>query len=305
MTRSYLLKGFCLLGLLAPVQFTEAATATVGPAAETEARQIAGNDPLRLRALALCNANPDRDAIAREEKLPAARIFDDLYFVGNTSVSAWLWRTNDGFVLIDTLGGDEEAHAGILAGMEQFGVSPEQIKLVIITHGHSDHSGGARLIREKVPGARLAMTEQTYRVAVQSISRNGGEFPRVDLVLKDGMRLPGGMRAFETPGHSPGTTSLIFPVRSGGRRHVMSLLGGSASYRLSDGDLLAYSASARRFADLARSAGVEFVVSNHQAIDSTRTWIDGLARGQRPMPLSAREVSDYYRVVDSCARSHL
>jgi len=142
-------------------------------------------------------------------------------------------------------------------------------------------------------------------VAVQANGGNGAGFPKLDIVLKDGMRMAGGLRIYESPGHSPGTVSLIFPVRLDGDRHRISLLGGSASYRLSEAELTDYSASARRFAAIARAAGVDFVVSNHQAIDRTRSWIEGLAKRQRPTPMSAGAVGDYYRIVDLCARSHL
>lgn len=277
---------------------------SIGPAARAEAQSLAGTDTLLNRALVLCDPNPDRTEIAKQEELPAARIFDNLYFLGNKSVSAWLWEGPDGFVLIDTLSSAEEA-AQILSGLQNFGIDPVRIKRVIITHGHFDHSGGAQFLRNKLSSALFAMTEQTYRVALQENSSHGAAFPKADIILTDGMRWHGGLRIVETPGHSPGTTSVILPVRAGNSTYVASLLGGSASYRLPDRDLRAYSSSTRRFAAIAAASGSDYVISNHQAIDSTRSWIDGLAQGIAPAPMPRKQIRNYYRIVDLCARSHL
>lgn len=295
--------GLVLLGVSGQAAWAQ--DASIGQAARAEALQLAGTDPLLNRVMVLCDPNPDRNAVARQQDIPPARIFDNLYFLGNKGVSAWLWQWPDGFVLIDTLSGPEEAEANILNSLSQFGIAPERIKLIIITHGHFDHSGGAEFLRNKLPAARFAMTEQTYRVAAQTSGSKGTAFPKNDLVLKDGMRLPGGLRVYETLGHSPGTTSLIFPVRLGSTLHMASLLGGSSSYRLSGADLVAYSNSTRRFASLAETAGVDYVISNHQAIDSTRAWIDALGKGGHPAPMLHDEVQAYYRTVDLCARSYL
>lgn len=152
------LLGLALFSIASPAQPASAQGETIGPPAWAEARQVAADDPLLSRALVLCSPNPDREAVAREDELPATRIFDDLYFVGNKAVSAWLWRGPDGFVLIDTLGGPREAQVGIVVALEQFGIAPAEIVTVIITHGHLDHSGAASFLRERFPRARFAMT---------------------------------------------------------------------------------------------------------------------------------------------------
>ena len=94
------------------------------PSAETvaahvaEAQRLADNDLKPL--LTLCNAAPAiRPDQASIDKLLAAvigqpapdpgRVFENLYFVGSSWVSAWAIRTSQGVILIDALNNADEA----------------------------------------------------------------------------------------------------------------------------------------------------------------------------------------------------
>lgn len=45
----------------------------------------------------------------------------------------------------------------VLAALEELGVAPAQITYVIVTHIHLDHAGGAGLLLEKLPNAKLVV----------------------------------------------------------------------------------------------------------------------------------------------------
>src|SRR5690606_38944601 len=50
---------------------------------------------------------------------------------------------SDGIILIDAMNNADDAEHVIDVGMRKLGLDPAQIKMLIITHGHGDHYGGA------------------------------------------------------------------------------------------------------------------------------------------------------------------
>lgn len=60
---------------------------------------------------------------------------------------------NEGPVLIDT--GAARSHEQLLEGLSQLGITPREIRHVIITHVHLDHAGGAGQFMALAPGAIL------------------------------------------------------------------------------------------------------------------------------------------------------
>jgi hydroxyacylglutathione hydrolase len=69
-------------------------------------------------------------------------------------VPAYLIKLSDGFILIDT--GDVSDCGNLENALEQAAVTPENLKLVLLTHGDFDHSGNAAFLQQKY-GARIAM----------------------------------------------------------------------------------------------------------------------------------------------------
>lgn len=78
---------------------------------------------------------------ARQKQAPY-RAFDNVWQVGIAWVSSWAVNTGDGWVLIDTT---HEPFVGMLIdNLRAVGVPLDQIRYVLMTHGHFDHAGGAR-----------------------------------------------------------------------------------------------------------------------------------------------------------------
>ena len=72
----------------------------------------------------------------------------------NITVNCYLVRTDKGYILIDT--GMSNQRSAIKQELEQAGCQPGTLKLIILTHGDSDHCGNAAYLRQKF-GARIAM----------------------------------------------------------------------------------------------------------------------------------------------------
>jgi glyoxylase-like metal-dependent hydrolase (beta-lactamase superfamily II) len=143
-----------------------------------------------------------------------------LYRLGGRLVSAHLLVDEHGLVLVDTgLTGIANGLGKLLA---QIGRSPRELKAILLTHGHLDHTGGAAWIQRET-GAAL-WVHPADREHVEGKMRYRGwargcgllecvgrtvfnyQVPVITHELADGMRLPwwGGLRVVHLPGHTPG-----------------------------------------------------------------------------------------------------
>lgn len=139
----------------------------------------------------------------------------------------------EGVIIVD--GGTPGQADDFLTGLERASIQPEEIKLIVVTHGHYDHIGSVKGIKE-ITGAQVAahQLEKDYleksvhppppppvtrwgRMLVKLIamSASSAEIPTtdVDIVLgDDGLSLadygiPG--RVIYTPGHTSGSVSVL------------------------------------------------------------------------------------------------
>jgi glyoxylase-like metal-dependent hydrolase (beta-lactamase superfamily II) len=66
----------------------------------------------------------------------------DLNFLGHTdTIAAFLWKTTEGFVLIET--GPHSTFPQLCERLGSLGLTPEDIQHVFLTHIHLDHAGAA------------------------------------------------------------------------------------------------------------------------------------------------------------------
>ena len=236
-----------------------------------------------------------------------AKVFDNLYFLGTQSLNSYAVTTSAGIVIIDPLY-DYNAQDEIVDGLEKLGLDPADISHVIVSHGHGDHYGGARLLQERY-GAEVLLSAADWELVEASGSSQAK--PERDRVVTDGQVLTVGdteIRFTLTPGHTPGTISTLIPVKDGDETHMAALWGGTAM-RPTREFYEAYSASARRFAEVAENAGADIIISNHNIFDDAHAKIAALAERRpgdpHPFVLGPEATVSYMRVAEHCAMAGL
>lgn len=98
-----------------------------------------------------------------------------------------------------------------------------------------------------------------------------GPVPRRDVEVKDGDTLTMGdttIRVFLTPGHTPGTLSLLIPTRYRGEPHTVVFEGGvTSSNGLTPALHEIYDRAITHLAEAAAQAGADGYMSNHGNTD--------------------------------------
>ena len=240
---------------------------------------------------------------------PPVKVFDNLYFVGQSEYSAWALTTSAGIILFDTLF-DYSVEEEVAGGLQKLGLDPSTIRYVVVSHPHPDHHGGARFIQERYQ-ARILMSAPDWDV----IDRLSGVKPTRDSavsgVVTDGQRLTLGdttVTLYVTPGHTPGTVSMVFPVRDNGRTHTIAYWGGNG-LNADRESLQAYVQSAQRFADIARQANADVLMSNHTDWDGSKVYLPQLAAraagSPHPYVVGPAGVRNYLDVARECATARL
>ena len=234
------------------------------------------------------------------------KVFDNLYFLGQTEFSVWAVTTSQGIILLDAIF-DYSIEDEVVGGMKKLGLDPAQIKYVMVSHGHLDHAGGAKFLQEKF-GAHLLMSAADYDLLDRD---NPSWKPKRDMVVTDGQQLTLGdttVTFYITPGHTEGTVSTIFPVRDGNQRHVVAEWGGTLfNFGPIRPRLQAYAASAERFKQIAAKAGADVILSNHTIYDGSKTKLPAVlarAPGQpHPYVVGPQVVQRYLTTVGECAQA--
>ena len=158
--------------------------------------------------------------------------FDNVYNVGICWVSAWLIKTSDGLVLIDTL--YQPYTERLLDNVRKLGFNPADIKYVFLTHGHFDHVGGVAWLKQHT-NAKFVMTQRGWEESIADAKASTGKpnawhMPaHADLLVKDGDVITVGdtrIYAYETPGHTWGTTSYALDVKDGDNTYRAITIGG-------------------------------------------------------------------------------
>ncbi len=146
------------------------------------------------------------------------KILDEIYFYPWESTT----ENNCNTVFIDgevpTLVDPGHTHLldQLFQDMEEDGVSPDDVKLVISTHGHPDHCEGSEWFRHRGAMVALSKGEDDFlRGSGGDIYRAFGMEPTEtgpDFFLQEGELDVGARRAevLITPGHSPASACIYF-----------------------------------------------------------------------------------------------
>jgi metallo-beta-lactamase class B len=270
--------------------------------------------PQRAQAPATPRQNPPGPPPRSQWHAEPAKVFDNLYYLGQTEYSAWAVTTSEGIIVIDTLF-DYSVEDEIVNGLTTLGLDPARIKYVLVSHGHVDHVGGAKLLQDRF-GARVIMSAADWDLVGGSTAAYPK--PKRDMVATDGQRLTLGdttLTLYLTPGHTPGTISTLIPVKDQGRPHVAAEWGGTGFNFTITPDkprkfwFEQYSKSADHFRDAVTRAGADVLIANHPGQDGAKRKLAALATRKpgeaNPYVIGNDSVKRYVTMVGECAKAGL
>lgn len=153
------------------------------------------------------------------------KIGDGLYYVGSHDLTAFLFVSKDGLIVLD--GGTARTGNQVVSNIRALGFDPAKVKVLLNTHQHFDHAAGLAVIRKAAPGAQLHARTADGRVIAAGgkgdpfISHLVNRYDPVPLArtLKDGDKVTLGewtLTANITGGHTAGCTTWTFPVKVAG-----------------------------------------------------------------------------------------
>jgi glyoxylase-like metal-dependent hydrolase (beta-lactamase superfamily II) len=125
------------------------------------------------------------------------------------------------------------------------------VAVVLLTHGHADHSEGAREFAERC-GCGVRALDPAYRYGDAGL--HGG-----DVVEVDGLEI----RVVATPGHTSDSLSFVVPAERAVLTGDTVLGRGTTVVAHPDGELGAYLGSLRRLRDLADGRAIEVIWPGH------------------------------------------
>jgi metallo-beta-lactamase class B len=165
------------------------------------------------------------------------QLIGNIYYVGTDGIAVYIIKTSQGLILMDTA--LPESTGMIKDNIAKLGFKLGDIKYILNTHAHFDHTGGFAEIKKET-GAQLVAGERD-RPLLEGGYYPGDEkntdlrFPavKVDRAVKEGDKVTLGdttLTAHATPGHSPGCTSWEMTVKDGDQdRDVLFFCSGTVA----------------------------------------------------------------------------
>ena len=141
-------------------------------------------------------------------------VIDNVWYVGTEGLSAFLFTTPEGHILLD--GATPQGAPIIEANIAKLGFKLSDVKILLNSHAHFDHSGGLAQLKKDTGAPLYAMEgdvsalEGGFYLGSEAIHAMDAPPVKVDRKLKDGDTVTLGgftLTAHLTPGHSRGCTS--------------------------------------------------------------------------------------------------
>ena len=239
--------------------------------------------------------------------------FDNLYYIGMYAWGTFTLDTGEGLILFDALTNERQVKEILLPGMAELGLDPEDLKYLVVTHGHVDHYGGAPYLKQEY-GVPILMSEADWEYLPHEISLPyfvRANYPPVvqperDQVVQDGEVLKLGNASVTfviTPGHTPGTLSTILTVKDQGEPRTVAMWGGQAL----PGDVRQLNqmhGSLHRFWSLGRERGVEGLISTHPwVVGNFELHARGTDDGSNPLLIGQDGFERVMGIYDECIKA--
>lgn len=231
---------------------------------------------------------------ANDPQIEPTKIFDNVYAIGNTGTTAYVVQTSAGLLMIDSLPA-ANLNNQLLPGFMALGLNPADVKVIVLGHGHADHFGNALYFQEKY-GTKVYLSAADWNLIENPPPGRNGQpaqppqgAPKRDQVAVEGQPIVLGdfkITPYAIPGHTPGSTGFIFPVKDNGRTRMAGLYGGTilTPGPISDDNLALYVKSVDHFRAETKKAGVEVVLQNHPLMLPMASWIEKIRASKKGDP---------------------
>jgi metallo-beta-lactamase class B len=180
-----------------------------------------------LLALSVFGQDSISSRVAWNRPFPPFRIIGNLYYVGATGISSFLITTPQGDIVLD--GGFSETAPQIERNVAKLGFKMSDVKYLLNSHAHYDHSGGLAELKRASHAQFIASTGDAQTLSTgHQLSYGPGQsdshFPAVavDRQIRDGETVSLGgvtLTAHITPGHTKGCTTWSMPVAANGKTY--------------------------------------------------------------------------------------
>lgn len=162
-----------------------------------------------------------------EGRVEPFRIIGNVYFAGTFQASCHLIDTGEGLILVDP--GYAETLYLVIRSIYKLGFQPEDIRYILATHWHRDHTEATRQLVD-LSGAKTLIGQNDVEKARR--------FFEPDILIRDGDTLTLGnttLSFLETPGHTRGTISFFFRTEENGKTYRVGMFGGAGANTLATG----------------------------------------------------------------------
>ena len=161
-------------------------------------------------------------------KIQPFKIIGNVYFVGTFQASCHLIDTGEGLILIDP--GYFNTLYLVIYSIYKLGFNPNDIKYIINTHWHGDHTEATTAMAD-LSGAKTLIGRFDEEKARRYFTP--------DILIKDGDTLTLGnttISFMETPGHTKGTISFFFNTEDNDKTYRVGMFGGAGANTMVQGN---------------------------------------------------------------------
>ncbi len=223
---------------------------------------------------------------ATDPPIAPTKIFDNVYAIGNQGTVVYVVQTSAGLLMFDSLGANF-LNTQLLPGFQALGLNPADVKMILMGHGHADHFGGSPYFQEHF-GSKVYISAIDWEFMEHPPAGRNGQppappqgLPKHDQVVVEGQPIVLGdfkVIPVAIPGHTPGSTGYIFPVKDNGKTRMAAMYGGTilTPGPISDEGLATYLKSVDHFRNETKKAGVEIVLQNHPLMLPLQANLDKL-----------------------------
>lgn len=231
------------------------------------------------------------------------RMLGNVYFVGSRAVSVHIIDTGDGLIMIDS--GFPYTQEQILHSMRMLGLDPVDLRIILLSHGHYDHTGCA-LDFKAISGAKIYISRIDNEIINGtrdlSLGKEAGydQLPdfNADVLLDDGDIITLGntsIRCVLAPGHTEGTLAMFFDTEHKGMRYTCAMHGGVGANSLVPSFLKRYDLPLS-LQDIFRSGlkklaaeRVDVVLGNHPCQNDTEGKLARILAGEADACIDPQE----------------